>query len=88
MNFSHISDPLSRQILVEGYQAVTRLGLEELFYQPITEDSYNDPRFALLNKDIFIHGGSDHSGASFSWMCVNLQAAFTGRFMVESTFNR
>jgi hypothetical protein len=77
---NNINDPVTRQVVIEGYNATLSLGFESLFANnDITEELiFRDERFKVLCMKILASGGSDHSGASMGIMCAHLSRIFRG----------
>ena len=75
-----INDPVTRQVVIEGYNATLSLGFEPLFMNnDITEELIcHDERFRVLCMKIRESGGSDHSAASMGIMCAHLSRIFRG----------
>ncbi len=77
-NFAFITDRHSRTMVMNGYLAAENLGLSEWFRTCDPGDGGYmfslDPNVGALSAAVESDG---HSGASFGWMCRQLQAYYT-----------
>jgi hypothetical protein len=76
--FNYITDKHSQKMLVNGYNAVIKLGLVNFFTEidPPKDKGYmfwEDDRIRKFGMELESDG---HSGSSFAWVCRNLQLYF------------
>lgn len=72
--FTYIKDPLSREMLVNAWNAITQLNLWD--YMKEKSDSYmlsNDNQVNLISEKMCELGYNGHSGFSFGWTMRQMQ---------------
>ena len=75
---NNITDNTTRRMITEGYNATVSLGLQSLFENNVISENFilTDNRFPYLAREILNQGGTDHTGASFGFLCGQLSNFF------------
>jgi hypothetical protein len=74
-NFDYIKHDQTREMVENGYRAVSELALWD--YMKKSTDSYmlsKDPEINLISKKMTELGYEEHSGLSFAWTMRQLQS--------------
>jgi hypothetical protein len=89
-DFSFIRDSHSRTMIRNGYNASTILELGDWFrtWNPEADKGYMFSSHPNIGKLLTAVEGDGHSGASFAWLCRNLQAYYRDPVAYELSWYR
>jgi hypothetical protein len=90
VNFDYITDDHSRQMIYNGYMASERLELGDWFktWEPEANKGYIFTNHPNIEKLLNATESDGHSGASFAWMCRNLQAFYKDPVNFKANWTR
>jgi hypothetical protein len=88
--FMYITDATTRRMIKTAYDVVLRLDLVDFFKSQLPPKSqgymfWDAPELKLLGSDLMME---HHSGASFAYVCRNLQAYFGNPNEFKNKWNR